>query len=160
MQTPFPKSAPAQGPALSKIPTRAPCPCACGRWVDVLGDAPSVLCPTLQVHVQGSLLPSTGTLWKTPHESGAAMGMRAVPTSGSKLTSIPGSGAGRWWSSKWLLVVSDFNGCLLFIIWDGTFTCVIFSLSQKEESYPKIFRYKHQNTSDLQMELLKPKGML
>lgn len=52
----------------------------------------------------------------------------------------------------------------LFLIPAGTVTCVCItcSLSQKEESSPKVLRYQHQNTpdlDDLQMELLKPKGM-
>lgn len=81
----------------------------------------------------------------------------------SELTSIPGSGAGRWWGGKQLLAVSDFNGEPIIHFTDGTVTCVLCSLSQKEESNPKVFRYQHQNTldlNDLQMELLKPKGML
>lgn len=81
---------------------------------------------------------------------------------GSDVTSIPGSGTGRWRGGKWLLAVSDFNGELIihYMSWNCQLSC---SLSQKEESNPTVVRYQHQNTpdlNDLQMELLKPKGML
>lgn len=152
--------------ALSKIPTGVPWPCALGMCIDNAGDAPSVLVPHCTCHVQWSLLPQSVIPAKASHKSSLLLlwwGQALCKKVGWELTSMAASGAASWGGEEWLLKVNDFIRELLHERCNCNLPWTFCFAWQTEESNCKVFRYQHESTldlNDLQMELLKPKGML